>query len=157
MPRWNYKNMEERFWTKVIKSSSEKCWLWQAFVNPDGYGQFRYKDRMVNAHRISWKLSGNSISNGEVICHKCDNPSCVNPKHLFSGTQTDNIKDMDNKGRRGSAIGEKSGRSKLTEKEVLEIRKLRKQGYKLKEISKKFNVSLYTIYDISNRRTWRHI
>jgi len=91
-----------RFKKKYLVSSTG-CWEWTGWKNHDGYGFFRYLNKKdIQAHRFSAKhLAGLDIDN-KVVCHRCDNPGCVNPDHLFTGTQTDNVKDMERKGRRHS-------------------------------------------------------
>lgn len=96
------RSIEERFWVKVDKISSlsyTDCWVWIGCKNPKGYGQFWGQDKMIGAHRYSWILKKGSIPNDLCVLHKCDNPPCVNPDHLFLGTQSDNMKDMAQKGR----------------------------------------------------------
>ena len=91
--------MLERFWKKVDKTSTG-CWEWKGWRNSDGYGFFRYFNKKeIQAHRFSAKHIGGMNIDGMVVCHSCDNPGCVNPNHLFPGTQQDNIKDMHKKGR----------------------------------------------------------
>lgn len=101
---WHVKTDDERFWEKVDKSPASGCWNWMAALNNQGYGQFSIKSRHVYAHRWSYCLANDvepeSIA-GKVICHHCDNPRCVNPEHLFLGTQSDNGVDMMRKGRGG--------------------------------------------------------
>lgn len=93
----------EMFWAKVSKGSEEDCWLWTGartrdpYGNPS-YGQLMYQRRMILAHRLSWELTYGVIP-VEKILHKCDITNCVNPNHLFEGTQTDNMQDRKAKGR----------------------------------------------------------
>jgi hypothetical protein len=89
----------ERFMSKVDKRGDDECWEWQAGKNPRGYGQFSFKGRQKMAHRVIWILTNGPIPAGFFICHKCDNPSCVNPAHLFPGTPLDNTRDCISKGR----------------------------------------------------------
>lgn len=119
---------------------------------------FAINNKKVSAHRYSYKYHYGSIPNGLYICHKCDNPPCVNPKHLYAGTQSDNLKDAANKNRRvyTSRQGSKNNLSKLKEIDVLKIRSLSKNKT-YKEIANMFNVDPTNIGYIIRRRTWTHI
>ena len=88
-----------RFWSKVNIKESNDCWEWQAGKHRQGYGVFKFDNKIQLAHRISWLLAHTEIPQGMVVMHKCDNPGCVNPDHLCLGTQKDNIHDMRTKGR----------------------------------------------------------
>jgi hypothetical protein len=94
--------MMERFWTKVMKSDG--CWLYNGCKTRFGYGKFAITGGWVLAHRISWLLSFGNIPEDSCVLHRCDNPGCVNPDHLFLGTQLDNIYDMVFKGRNKTLI-----------------------------------------------------
>ena len=87
----------ERFWNKVDKT--DDCWNWTASKNIQGYGYFRFDGKMRKAHRMAWLLVNGEIPDGMCVCHTCDNPGCVNPIHLWLGTNQDNMDDMNNKGR----------------------------------------------------------
>lgn len=91
-------NNFETFWNRVDKSG--ECWEWLGGKDRDGYGRIVINGKWWGSHRLSYTLVKGEIPKGLVICHSCDNPGCVNPSHLFVGTQTDNVKDMDSKGRR---------------------------------------------------------
>jgi len=93
--------LEERFWEKVDVRGPDECWPWTRKHNPKGYGQFR-KDKMVQAHRMAWELTNGPIPDGLDVLHTCDNPPCCNPHHLFLGTNDDNMRDMNSKGRHGN-------------------------------------------------------
>lgn len=90
-----FKTIAERFWSKVNRRDSHGCWYWTASRNAKGYGQLMYRDGIPrHAHRISWELHNGYIPEGIWVLHRCDVPHCVNPSHLFLGTQTDNMRDM---------------------------------------------------------------
>jgi len=89
----------ERFEDKYIPEPMSGCWIWTARVSPAGYGQASYKRKSTFAHRLAWTLFRGPIPEGLCVLHKCDNPPCVNPEHLFIGTQIENIRDCVAKGR----------------------------------------------------------
>lgn len=152
----------ERFERKIFFASPDGCWYWTAGVNTGGYGRIFIKkiggkkERML-AHRLSFLLYKGEISQGLLVCHSCDNPLCVNPDHLFLGTQLDNVRDRDNKGRRPAPIGSKNNSAKINEYDVLEIRNMRSQKISYKEISDRYGLSVVTIKNICSNRTWKHV
>jgi hypothetical protein len=126
----------------------------------NGYVLFRRGKLSTLAHRYVYEMSVGPIPTGLFLCHKCDNPLCVNPKHMFLGSQHDNMMDMVNKKRH--AWGERSGRAILTDKKVIAIfKKFRKGTPKYPgnalELSKKYGVSITTIYAIHDGRSWKHL
>ena len=147
---------EKRFWAKVRKTRS--CWIWEACKDAHGYGAFtvpKLEDmgwRTEKAHRLAWKFTYGEEPGLRHVLHRCDNPSCVNPDHLFLGTHQDNMKDMVRKNRH--AVGERSGASKLTEEEVLEIRSSPETATKL---AKKYGVDLSTVCKVRRRVHWAHV
>lgn len=148
-----------RFWDKVDKSSY--CWKWIAAKNSKGYGLFKLDGRVNTpnlAHRVAWTLVNGEIPKGSCCLHKCDNPECVNPDHLFLGTQSDNMKDMVAKGRQNKAKGSSASNSTLIEDDVVKIKKLLLYG-KLDHasIASMFGVSISNISTINTGRTWRHV
>lgn len=160
--RQRNKSLIEKFWEKVLLDDDDKCWEWQASKNRKGYGNFyvsvgHSKDKHWLAHRMAWKLTNGKIPDGLHVCHHCDNPGCVNPSHLFVGTNRDNVLDSKKKGRRVERKGEEHPMAKLTEDEVKQIRELRKEGMTLMTLGEMFGVSYATIGYIASRRLWSHV
>jgi len=132
-----------------------KCWEWTGCLNVGGYGQVRINYKTQQVHRIVYKYFYGSIpENKPLVLHRCDNPKCCNPIHLYAGTDQDNMDDRVQRNPDSWPRGEKSGQSKLTEKNVLEIKNSQDSRTIL---AKRFNVSKMTIKYIKNRRTWKHI
>ena len=150
MPK--FKDFEDKFWSRVLKT--ETCWIWQAGKTTAGYGEIRFKGNPCYAHRVSWELSHGPIPEGFEILHKCDTPSCVNPEHLFVGTQSQNIRDCIRKGRRYDNSGEKHGRALLTSTQVKEIRNA--QGISQVKLANLYHVARTTIQAILYGNTWRN-
>jgi hypothetical protein len=160
----NTRPFERRFWEKVDKSG--ECWLWTGGMSPSGYGNVgstagnkRRGFATRAAHRISWILTFGEIGDGLCVCHRCDNPPCVNPAHLFLGTHLDNNRDMINKGRdrKNPRRGEAHHQAKLTEDAVLSIRELSRNGVPRAELAARFGVAQSGISKITLRQTWTHI
>lgn len=142
-------NEVERFWSKVKKSQG--CWEWTAYVNPKGYGEVRFRGRARLAHRVSWFLEHGAEPTG-LVCHHCDNPRCVNPEHLFVGTHADNTADMIAKGR--EPRGERGGHAKLTEADVLGIRRRYQAGERERTLAREFGVDAVTVNNLLSGSTW---
>jgi hypothetical protein len=134
-----------------------ECILWNGYKDKDGYGRMKYFDRFVHATRCVWFVNSGEFPEQHVICHKCDNPSCVNFDHLFSGTTQENTIDAFTKGRRIGRRGEKSNFCKLNEKEVIDIKKLLKLRVPQSKIGEKYGVSRGAICDIARNRNWKHV
>lgn len=118
---------EERFWGKIDKRSPNECWEWQAGKSNKGYGRLWVNGDNVNAHVFSYELHNGPIPRGLFVLHKCDNRRCVNPNHLFLGTQQDNIDDMRAKGRESypghsGMPGERNGNARFTNEQVKVLR-----------------------------------
>lgn len=152
----------ERFNAKVMPEPNTGCWLWFGQFDKDGYGLLKTgsKDKWNNerAHRVSYRINIGPIPEGYFICHKCDNPACVNPDHLFAGNHIDNVTDMISKGRKVVAKGSKANKSDLTEMDVLQIRSQYANGNtSYAKLSKKYGVCARMIGAIVNRENWKHI
>jgi hypothetical protein len=137
-----------RFWENVDVKSDEECWNWTAAKTTAGYGVIYWNSENTYAHRLSIEISGRTIPEGFHACHKCDNPSCVNPKHLFAGTAADNAKDKMSKNRQ--TYGEQHYNSKLSNYDIMNIRKLLKQGVSPSDLALQFNVGQTHISRIKN-------
>ena len=130
------------------KPANNGCWLWQGTVNSSGYGNKYFNGKMETAHRIAWVLQHGQIPVGLQVLHYCDVRCCVNPDHLFLGTQKENIQD---------AIKKQRLRTKLNPEAVRKIRVLRKRGLTLQEIGDQFGVVKQAIHAVINRKWWRHV
>jgi len=141
----------DKFWSKVKKTN--KCWWWSAAKDGCNYGRLGNK----KAHRVSYEMHFGKIPKGIYVCHSCDNPSCVNPEHLFLGTQKQNMLDMVRKGRQNKAKGSKHGNAKLTEEIVNKIRNDYKIIRSTRKLAKIYNISRSSIKFIVQYVSWRHI
>jgi hypothetical protein len=142
---------ETRFWAKVQKGPG--CWIWTAATDKRGYGMLQGAPIRA-VHRLAYLLAYGAPGDHHV-CHRCDNPPCVNPAHLFLGTDADNLADMAAKGR--SAWGEKNHHAKLTRDEVQEIRAMSRRGVLQRDIAARFNISRATVGDIIRGRSWAQL
>ena len=136
-----------------VSNNENDCWIWNGSKHRQGYGHIRYNGKTALAHRVSWMIYNGGISEGIKVCHYCDEPSCVNPEHLFLGTQLDNVEDCIKKGRFTRNIP-KTRRIKLNWEQVHQIKTLHGEGMKRKELEKKFNVSQTCIAKILTGVSW---
>ena len=151
---------EERFWKYVEKTVT--CWNWIGSKVFYGYGQININGKPKRANRYSWEIHRGEIPKGINVCHKCDNPSCVNPDHLFLGSQKENMKDMYLKGRENPPKGMRVYASKLNEESVIDIKNNYIIGSKDEKtnssyFAKKYNVHRSTINCVGNGKYWNHI
>jgi hypothetical protein len=149
------------FWEKTEKAGATECWEWSSCKNNGGYGQLAVTGRSESAHRVSWVIEHGEIPHSEgyhgtCVLHRCDNRSCVNPGHLFLGTQKDNMNDMDAKGRENRPKGIDHHRAVLTDEDVRRIRTIGKAVTGL-ALADEFGVHPSQISRILNRRSWSHI
>ena len=150
-----FEGQVDHFLSKVRVNGG--CWEWIGYRNPQGYGIHKFFGKAWSTHRLSYHLFISPFDKLLDVCHSCDNTSCVNPFHLFLGTAYDNIHDMIKKGRQSSVVGEKNPRATLTETKVLQLRRCYKEGQSLKEISQRFDVNYYTLNNIVNGWSWKHL
>lgn len=151
---------KDRFLSLVGAVDANGCAPWNGRRYRDGYGEFRVSGRSVAAHRVAvWIKTGAPVPEGCVVCHTCDHPWCVNPDHLFVGTQSDNERDKLRKGRAKSPFGRgvHNNNAKLTEAEVVEIRFLARDGARIEDLASRFRVSSRTVYDAVRGRTFWHL
>jgi hypothetical protein len=146
--------MIDRFMDKVIPEPNSGCWLWTATVDGCGYGLFGVGGRgnSKRAHRVSYEMFKGPIKDGLKICHRCDNPSCVNPDHLFCGTDADNMADRGIKNR--TAKGVKNGKSILNDELVKFIRNDTRSE---RTIAAEIGVSRGTVNAVRSGKTWGHV
>lgn len=150
----------DRFWNKVrFPENVDDCWEWTAYKNRSGYGVFIINNKTFSTHRLSWMFYNGPIDADKLVCHKCDNRSCVNPNHLFIGTYKDNTQDMINKNRQKPPLGQKNAFSTLLNSQVIEILNnvINGKYNSVSEISDHYNVGLDCIYQIFKEINWKHI
>lgn len=141
----------QEFYSRAIRAG--ECWLWSGSTDRGGYGLVNYKNEK-RAHRLSYKLAHGELARGVCVLHSCDNPACINPAHLRTGTQAENIADMKAKGRGNQPKGEKQTHSKLTDDQVREIRA---SGDFQQVLADRYRVALVTISRIIRNVSWKHI
>lgn len=162
------KTVEERFFEKVHINTTSGCWDWTGAKFRHGYGAVKIKRKMKRSHRVAFQWFRESIEVGNCVCHECDNPSCVNPHHLFQGTVLDNNRDKMHKGRHYAHFGVDHWNSKLDERSVFAIRKFLEKHPATNSqksssrgsvsfLSRWFGVSRCVIRRAAERSTWGHI
>lgn len=142
-----------RFSKRISINLKTGCWIWDAHVNLGGYGQLTINKKPYLAHRFSYICFNGAIPEGMCVCHRCDVRNCVNPDHLFLGTNQDNTNDMLKKSRAGHQTG--TFKIKLTQQKADEIRELRKQGLTLSQIAEKYDINHNTVSGVINNKSWR--
>lgn len=160
MNQLEFYRLKRLFWKSAVKQDG--CWSWIGAANKAGYGfictSFDGKaSKRILAHRLSWRIHKGIFDESLRVLHRCDNPQCCNPDHLFLGTQADNVADMDSKGRRGDVSGENHPKAIITEQQAMEIISLLESGHQHIHIASRFGVKKHIVSDISAGRNWKHL
>lgn len=170
MPKLTFRDVfiePQLFWECVAKAGADECWLWLGGRSKAGYGRVWTGGKLQYAHRVTWQLINGSVQPGIEICHRCDNPPCCNPRHLFDGSHADNMADAAEKGRARAGVvlyGEQHPLAKLTTEDVLLIRTIYRPGtpgkgssVSVKGLAKRFEVAHSLIHRIVNCKSWPHL
>ena len=142
-----------RFWSKVSKTNG--CWLWTAGRHGKGYGQFYLNGRTLKAHRMAYMLTNGEIPDGMHVLHRCDVPACVNPHHLFVGTNQENVDDKVRKDRQSRLTGEMHPCRKLSKADVAHMRSRRSEDRGV--LASEFGVDRSTVNRIIRGASWSHL
>lgn len=152
--------LADRFWEKVARDPDSECWPWTAATDIHGYGLigvWSEHGRMSNRHasRVSYALNVGPVPDDLDVCHRCDNPPCVNPAHLFLGTRKQNMEDCRRKSRHSHGVRRPD--AKLTPEKVREIRALRASGASLAALAADYGVVMQIISRVCLRDIWKHV
>ena len=156
-------DFNNRFWAKVNKQSEQDCWEWTGHCLSSGYGWFAIKSGISRgAHRVSALISGllDSLDSKMQVLHKCDNPKCVNPNHLFVGSNADNVADRVSKGRTRykAQLNESNGMAKLVKSQILFMRGLYNSGeFSQSQLGRAFKVGQPTVHKIIHKQRWGNV
>ena len=155
---------EERFWRLVERTDPSECWVWKGTKNQKGYGRWRrfWLSGAESAHRVAWAFAAaRPLPEGMQVLHRCDNPPCCNPAHLFLGTHEDNMADMAIKGRAHGpnprTRGELHGGTRLTNAQAMEIYRRAKAGERPVDVARDYGIERATVSQISRGVTWRSV
>lgn len=146
----------ERF-ARYVRVRRHGCWEWTGPLTVDGYGQLHISKIQFRAHRLSYIIHKGPIPDGLFVCHKCDNPACVRPGHLYAGTHKQNMRDKRIRGRSNTPVGSDNGQAKLTEGAVAQIKKMLAGGHAQCEIAKSFGVDPSLVSKIKHGVVWGHV
>jgi hypothetical protein len=151
-----------RFWSRVNKRGKQtplgRCWEWVASIGTHGYGQLSVNGKPVTTHTFSWKIHNGEIEGSKFVLHRCNNKSCVNPRHLYLGTHGDNVRDRTADG--GDPQGERNGMSRLTKTQILEAKRKyipyhRTRG--IRALARELGVNHSYLGEVIRGRRWKHL
>ncbi len=152
----------KKFWSRIDKKGPDDCWLWTGLIDKrpnNRYGRFHLSKREVRAHRVAWVLENGQIPKGLQVLHNCpggnDRPECCNPRHLWLGTNDENMADMVAKGRQ--VRGERQHSAKLDEDKVREIRRRHAAGESPNQLANEYGVVPSAVYFVVSRQHWAHV
>lgn len=149
-------NTAESFWSRIDRSNPGACWPWPGGKSSRGYGTVSWGNRNVGAHRVAYELAHGLIPAGMFVCHRCDNPPCCNPAHLFLGAPKDNTQDMVSKQRYSTKGGLVS--RKLSDEQVREIRaKYRPRSYSFHRLAAEYGIAAMGVRKIVLRETYTEV
>lgn len=149
---------EERYFEKVDRRGPGECWTWTGSKDQFGRGYFLYEGKVRRAPRVAWALHyGVPFPDDRDACHTCDNPTCVNPFHIWPGTESENLRDAENKGRVRHVMGEEHVNAKLNPEKVREIRARHAAGEPKAALAREFGIEASTVYGVVIRKSWKHV
>ncbi len=153
------RDWRDRFWGKVAKAGPDECWNWQGAISKNGYGSFALHSKPVTASRVAYWVATGVYPEKSLVLHTCDNRKCCNPAHLYLGDVKQNSRDMVERGRHktGPVKGEQNGNAKLSETDVLEIKRQIAAGGKNQAIADRFGVTHQMISKIRCGHFWKHV
>lgn len=140
---------EERFWRRVQKGGPDDCWYWKGYIGPVGYGNLHFHGKSTNAHRVSYEIANGEIPAGICVLHKCDNSTCVNPKHLYLGSQQDNVNDREDRKRSNREFRLSEGLVQKIKTDLLTM--------KVSEVSRKYKLPYINILNIAHGKTYKWV
>lgn len=149
------RNVISDAWHRVERRGESECWPWMGTIDQDGYGRFWLDGRLQAAHRVIFLLANDRDPADLCVCHTCDNRPCVNPAHLFLGTNAENMQDKISKGRQ--IVGERVPGAKLTETQVIQIRELYDAGWDRRDLAEVYGVTPTNISSIGKRIIWKQV
>lgn len=151
------KSLHDRLMRKISINAARGCWDWVGSKDMDGYGRIRIEKKLRGAHRVSFAIHIGPIPDDMCVCHTCDNPGCINPEHLFLGTNADNTYDRNAKGRTARQTGASNGQSKITDDDVIAIRAVKARWGVNTRLAAQYGVSQPLISQIRAGKRWSHL